>query len=155
MNYEVQQTDLQAQPTAVVRGHVTRDGIGDFLGRAFGNVMAAVAEQGLDITGAPFGFYGPPDDDGFDVEAGFPVSGAVLPAGDVEASELPGGTCAKTLHVGAYDKVSGAYEALSAWVIDNGQVPAGPAWESYLDPPEVDEPRTAVFLPYGAAGGGR
>lgn len=152
MSYEVQQTDLQAQPAAVVRGHITVEDIGDFLGRAYDHVMAAAAEQGLDITGAPFGFYrfaeGKSD---FDIEAGFPVSGVVLPSGDVEPSELPGGTCAKTLHVGAYDEVQGAHDALFAWVTDNGQVPSGDAWECYLDGPDVPKPRTLVFLPYKAA----
>ncbi len=151
MRYEVQPTELMAQPTAVVRGHADVPDIGDFLGRAYGRVMAAAGEQGLDITGAPFGYYRFTDKGGFDIEAGFPVSGPILPSGDVEPSELPGGTCAKTLHVGAYDQVSAAHEALGKWVTDNGQVPSGDPWECYLDGPDVPEPRTLVFLPYKAA----
>ena len=71
MRYEVQPTELMAQPTAVVRGHADVPDIGDFLGRAYGRVMAAAGEQGLDITGAPFGYYRFTDKGGFPIEYDF------------------------------------------------------------------------------------
>lgn len=145
--YEVTLADLQEQHVALVRGHVSVDEIPDFLGGAFGETAGAAAAQGLGITGAPFARYSFPEEGVFDIEAGFPVSGAVRAGGRVEAGTLPGGTVARTLHVGPYDAVAEAYDAVESYLTDNGYEPAGAAWECYLDDPEVDNPRTEVFMP--------
>jgi effector-binding domain-containing protein len=151
MRYEMQFVDLQAQRTAVVRGHVRAGELPDFLGPAFGEVINVLDKQGLHPTGAPFGRYRPTDDGGFDVTVGFPCSGVVETTGRVEPDGLPGGRVARTLHVGAYGDVGAAYEALTSWLTDEGCVTAGEAWESYLDGPEVPEPRTEVFIPCAGA----
>ena len=148
MRYETQFVDLQAQHTAVVRGHVKVEEIQEFLGPAFGEVINVIDKQGLHPTGAPFGKYRPVEGGGeFDVEVGFPCSDVVEPAGRVEPAELPGGRVARTLHVGAYGDVGAAYEATFSWLTDEGCVTAGEPWECYLDGPEVPEPRTEVFVP--------
>lgn len=146
MTYDVELATLQQQTTAVVRGHVGRDGIGDFLGGAFGEVMGLLGRQGLAPAGSPFGRY-VVTADGFDVEAGFPVPPGVLPGGRVEVSSLPGGVTAHTLHVGGYGDVAAAYEAVTGWLTENGYAAHGEPWESYLDGPEVAAPRTEVFFP--------
>ncbi len=159
MDYEVELVDLQEQRTAVVRGHATLDGIADFLGGAFGVVSRALDEHATGPAGPPFAQYATATD-GFDVEAGFPVGGRVggLADGPVEgtvegaadgvvAGELPGGRAARTLHRGSYAGVAAAYDALGGWLTENGYRPAGAPWESYLDGPDVDEPRTIVYLP--------
>lgn len=152
MTYDIQLTELQAQPAAVVHGHVVdENGIGDFLGRAFGEVMGVMEQQGVHPAGAPFGRYRPTPDGGFDVEAGFPVSGPVTGVGDVEPLLLPGGRCVRTLHVGDWGKLEGAYAALKDWAVDNGCTPREDPWESYLDGPDVPEPRTEVYMPYDVA----
>jgi effector-binding domain-containing protein len=146
MDNEVCLANLQRQSTAVVRGHVTQDDIATFLGEAFGEVMTALSQQGLTPAGPPFGRY-VQSDDGFDVEAGFPVDRPVTSTERVTAGELPGGSVAYTVHVGAYDTVAAAYAATLEWLSDNGFVVSGDAWESYLDGPDVPRPRTEVFVP--------
>jgi effector-binding domain-containing protein len=146
MRYEMQFVDLQAQHTAIVCGQIKAEELPEFLGGAFGEVIAALDEQGLHPTGAPFGRYRPTEG-GFDVEVGFPCSDVVKPEGRVEASELPGGRAARTMHVGPYDDVGAAYEAALSWITDEGCVVTGAPWECYLDGPEVPEPRTEVFIP--------
>ncbi|HET7310710.1 MAG TPA: GyrI-like domain-containing protein [Mycobacteriales bacterium] len=146
MTYEVELVELQAQPVAVVRGHVTQGEIPAFLGGTFGEVLEALADQGLAAVGPPFGRYVPAAD-GFDVEAGFPTNRPVRPFGRVEACELPGGRAARVLHRGDYGGVAAAYNAAVEWVAAHGYVAAEPPWECYLDGPEVPEPRTVVYLP--------
>lgn len=146
-SYTVELVDLQEQECAVVRGHVSLEEIGPFMGRAFGSVMTALARQGVAVAGAPFGRYFPAAEGGWDVEAGFPVHGAVAADGDVVASVLPAGSAARTLHVGDYGGLGAAYEATRRWIIENGHVPDGAPWECYLDGPEVANPRTEVFMP--------
>ena len=144
MGYDVELVDLQEQSTAVARGHVTLEGIADFLGAAFGEV--ALASQGVRTAGPPFAQYAVRSD-GFEVEAGFPTVAAVEPTGGVTPGVLPGGRTARTLHHGPFDQGAAAYDALATWVTDDGYRPSGPPWESYLDGPDVPEPRTMVYLP--------
>ena len=146
MDLQVEQVELTEQPTAVVRAHVPRDEIGSFLGEAYGEVIAAIGAQGVQPVGMPFGRYLPGPEE-FHVEAGFPTSAPVRPAGRVVAGTFPGGSAITILYRGAYDGVGAAYEAGEAWLAAHGWVVTAPPWETYLDDPEVPEPRTLVCIP--------
>jgi effector-binding domain-containing protein len=143
---ETEMAELTAQPAAVVRGHVRAEDLPAFLGGAFGEVMRVLAAQRQEPAGAPFGRY-VPTGDGFDAEVGFPTSAPVAPSGRVTATELPGGRVAVAMHVGSYDTVGETYRRLIEWVAARGCTPVGTPWESYLDEPDVSEPRTLVHIP--------
>ena len=147
MGYEIDLVHLPAQPAAVVRAHVGHNGIGDFLGQAFGEVMSAMGEQGLHPAGAPFGRYRPTEEGGWDVEAGFPVSAEPTESGRVQATTLPAGSAAHTTHVGDYGNLGAAYRAVADWIVAKGMAPSGDPWECYLDEPGVANPRTEVYFP--------
>lgn len=144
--YEIELVDLAPQHVAIVCGHVTPPELPEFLGAAFDEVRQALGRQGLAPAGPPFGRYRPTRD-GFDVEAGFPATGPVKPSGRVTSCTLPGGPAARALHRGAYTSVGAAYAAVADWLGGHGFRPAGEPWESYLDDPEVAEPRTLVHQP--------
>lgn len=146
LTYDVELVEVPPQSAAVVHAHVTRDEIAGFIGAAFGEVMQTLTAQGLAPAGPPFGCF-VPGGDGFDVDAGFPTTGAVAPAGRVVAYEVPGGLVARTMHTGGYGEVAAAYEAVAEWVAGHGYVATAPPWETYLDGPEVAEPRTVVSMP--------
>ena len=146
VSYDIRIENRKEQVAAVVRERVSLDDLPTFLGGAFSEVAAALAEQNLYPSGPPFGQYAFVDG-GFDVAAGFPASGAVTSTGRVEAMVLPGGPIATTLHVGSYDKVSAAYLAITEWLTGSRLVVAGDPWECYLDDPEVEAPRTLVCFP--------
>jgi effector-binding domain-containing protein len=147
MEYQVEQVELAPQHSAVVRGEVRHDGVAEFLGGAFGEVMGVLAAQVVQPAGPPFGRY-VPTSDGFEVEAGFPTGAPVQPTGRVVASSLPGGPAAQVLHRGPYAEVAAAYQAAEAWLAGRGWDASATPWESYLDDPEVAEPRTVVSMPF-------
>lgn len=146
MDYTVELREITGQSAAVVCGHVTMAGMSEFIGAAFTEVTARVAEQGLHCAGPPFGRFRP-QGDGFDVEVGFPTDGAFTAAGSATPSELPGGPVAQVMHRGGYDAVAGAYAALERWQQEHGYESTGDPWETYLDDPEVEDPRTLVSAP--------
>jgi effector-binding domain-containing protein len=147
MAYDVDIVERQEQPSAVVRGNADIAHLPEFLGRAFGEVAALVQEEHLAFAGPPFGRFTPTGDGRFDVEAGFPVAGPVRPGGTVDVISLPGGLAAHTVHVGAYDGIAAAYEATASYVHKEGFLPNGLPWETYLDGPDVANPRTEVYFP--------
>jgi effector-binding domain-containing protein len=153
-HHEVHEVEVAPRSTAVIRATLDVPEIGPWFGHALGTLAASLAERGIVIVGQPFARYHPvtEGEDRFEVEAGFPVGGPIEPHGDVEASTLPGGPHATTVHVGPYDGLPAAYDALAKWIAAEGGMPAGDIWEVYeSDPEQEPDPatwRTRVFWPY-------
>lgn len=148
---EVSLQELQLQHTAVLRRRVSHEGLGAFFATAFDEVVQTLVTQEAVASGPPFARYHALQGGDWDVEAGVPVQAPIRAAGEVHSSSLPAGTAAHVLHTGPFDDLGRAHEALSAWVQANGFRPYGEAWETYLDGPEVPEPRTAIYQPCVAA----
>jgi len=113
-------------------------------------VMQALQEQHAFPVGPPFASYRM-DGDTFVVSAGFPVRLPITAAGRVVPSSLPGGQVVSTLHIGPYEQVAQAYDAMMSWLPAHHLAPTGDPWEQYLDGPEVAQPRTLVHLPVAQA----
>ena len=154
--YEITQVDLVETPVAVVRATLSVAQMGPWLSQAFGAVDAYVAGRGVGPVGMPFGRYHPVGGDRFAVEAGFPVAHEVAGAGQVVGSRLPGGPAVQTWHVGPYEALAAAYEALEGWLREHGGTAVGDAWEVYhSDPAAEPDPagwRTEVIQPFRFAG---
>ncbi len=69
-------------------------------------------------------------------------------AGEVYATETPGGEAAVAVHRGAYDRMNEAHDAIRKWMAANGRESTGHSWEIYGDPtPEpADTETTVVYL---------
>lgn len=102
---EVKETRLVAQPTVVIRAKVHPDQLGSVMSKLFPVVMAFVQDSGAEPAGPPFSRYlcvnG--NDEEWDIACGIPVSRPLTGAGQVEASELPGGAVVTTVHRGRYE----------------------------------------------------
>lgn len=143
--YEIEMRTLEARPTLTMHGVLGIEDIGQWLGKAYSAVERHAASIHAGLAGPPFARYRPLDESftKFEVEAGFPTHLAVEGAGGVVSSELPGGPAAVTIHVGPYDAMKPAYEAILAWLAERGASPEGAAWEVYLsDPAEHPDPAT-------------
>jgi effector-binding domain-containing protein len=156
-DHEVVEVDATPQATAVIRATLSVREIGPWFGPTLGRLATWLAEREVPIVGPPFARYHVihPEHEGFEVEAGVPVGAPIDGDGDVAASSLPGGPHATTLHVGPYEDLPAAYDAVAAWIAERGGEPAGDMWEVYeSDPVEQPDPatwRTRVFCPYRPA----
>ena len=146
MTYDIHTVEIDPQHAAVLTGTCSMSEVGPFLGQAFDRVLAALAHAAVAVDGKPFARYDMVEG-GFHVEAGFPCPADLDLDGDVRTITLPGGTAALTTHVGSYEGVAAAYQAIEAWFASSGHRPTGAPWETYLDGPEVPEPRTTVTWP--------
>ena len=112
MDYEIDARELAEQPTAVSSTTLAVRDIGPWLGSAYAAVASRLASEGAGPAGPPFARYRVLGGGRFDVEAGFPALKPIAPEGDVKASTLPAGPVAHTVHVGPYDAMEPAYDAL-------------------------------------------
>jgi effector-binding domain-containing protein len=77
-------------------------------------------------------------DDAPSVEVGVLVGAAFEPEGRVVPSHLPGGRVVMTLHRGDYVGLPGAHDAVHRAAAARRLTLAGPRWEIYGHPPEVE-----------------
>jgi effector-binding domain-containing protein len=123
--------------------------VGDIVGRLIGEVWGALERAGVHPISGPYArtIWLP----GSDLEVGFPVAEPFSADGRVVAGELPAGRVAVTTHVGPYDQLGPVYNAVRAWIEEQGLAIAGLPWEQYLsDPNETPDPkdwRTEVVFP--------
>ena len=146
LKYEVKSREIEPQRVATIRERVPTTAIGKAMGEGFGEVAHAVEMIGAEIDGLPFAIHHSVSPEEVDVEIGFPVIGDVE-VGRVHTGTLDGGLVACTVHMGPYEEVGSAYEAVSGWVQLHGKRVIGSPREVYLnEPAEGVVPLTEVQM---------
>jgi effector-binding domain-containing protein len=75
-----------------------------------------------------------------DIEIGFPVKSTLHGQDEIQSGEIPAGKVAQCLYTGPYNKIEPAYNALTAYVEEQGYKATGVAYEFYLNDPGEVEP---------------
>jgi effector-binding domain-containing protein len=135
---------------AAVRREVAPGAIGSAWGSALDKVWEFIRSQaGLWTDGHNIFLYhhskpGAPILCDFGVE----VTRSFEGAGEVYATETPGGEAAVTVHRGPYNRMNEAHNAIGKWMAANRRESAGHSWEIYGDPtPDpADTETTVVYL---------
>jgi effector-binding domain-containing protein len=68
-----------------------------------------------------------------EIDFGVQVSHPFEPDGNVRCSKTPVGEVATTVHVGPYDRLGEAHNAIHAWCSANGRKIGPASWEIYGD----------------------
>jgi effector-binding domain-containing protein len=129
-------TRSAAQLTAVIHITIPRSEIRKVMGPGIGELMAAVAAQGLAPAGPVFSHHFKMDPDTFDFEVGVPVSKPVAPSGRVQPGQLPATTVVRTVYHGPYEGLGAAWGEFCAWIDSHGHKTRPDLWECYVAGPE-------------------
>lgn len=150
MDYKVRIVHEPARNLAVMTFHSTVAQLPEQMGRAFREVTDYLHRHGAPPAGPAVAYYEMVED-GFLVAAGFTVPRELPAEGDVVPLQLPDVEVATTTHLGAYDRLSEAYDALKQGAAAQGREveETGGMWEEYWSGPETpaEEARTEVFWP--------
>ena len=128
--------ETTAQPAAVIRFTIPREEIRNVMGPGIGELMAAVAAQGIAPAGPLFSHHFRMDPKVFDFELGIPVKRLVTVAGRVQPGQLPAARVARTVYHGPYEGLGSAWGEFGAWIAAAGHTPAANLWECYVAGPE-------------------
>jgi effector-binding domain-containing protein len=150
--------DVAPMTTAAVRVSRTPDDLAAAFPEFLPKVSVRVAELGGAIAGPPYARYHGMADGRFDVEIGAPIVAPIptlralaeVDPGEVGASSLPGGRVAVLTHVGPYASLGDSWRRGEAWLAEAGHRSSGPAWELYVDDPDLVAPdrlRTEITFP--------
>jgi effector-binding domain-containing protein len=129
-------TETAAQQAAVIHLTIPRSEIQQVMGPAIGEVMSAVAAQGIAPAGPVFSHHFRMSPEVFDFEVGVPVSKAVAAAGRVKPGQLPAAKVARTVYHGPYEGLGAAWGKFGQWIAANGHQPTPNVWECYVAGPE-------------------
>jgi effector-binding domain-containing protein len=131
---QIIQTDVQE--AAVIRLTIPRSEMMKVFGPAVGELMAALAAQGVEPIGAVFAHHLKMAPDTFDFELGVKVSAPVKATGRVKPGWLPGVKVARTVYSGAYEGLPSAWGEFDKWMRANGHEQAEALWELYSVGPQ-------------------
>lgn len=140
-----------AEPAAVIHLTVPRGDMRKVFGPAVGELMSALAAQGVKPEGAIFAHHLKMSDGVFDFELGVRIAAPFKAVGRVRPGELPAVTAARAVYSGSYEGLPGAWGDFSAWLKANGHAPREDLWEVYaVGPQATPEPsgwRTELVRP--------
>lgn len=128
MKYEVRLEASAGAPIAIVHRQATRPQLGAVIQAACGLVWNAVRAQQVTGAGRHVAIYW---DDAINVDIGVELAEPFAGGGEVVGTTLPQGMTAAVTHVGPYDQLGGAPQAIQAWCAANARRLAGPSWEIY------------------------
>lgn len=127
--------------------------IGANIGKAYEALFGYLGRTGAFPSGPPVSVYYDEEykEEGMDVESCVPTMDLLPGDGDVKGHVLAGGKVASTLHAGPYDQVGKDWDALMAWISENGWRPKPGGREIYLvGPGQTEDPaefRTELACP--------
>jgi effector-binding domain-containing protein len=136
----IELTTTEAQNGLAIREKVRYTEIASTMGRMYQELAMYMQGKGIDIAGPPFAYYHSWTDQETDMECGFPVAGKVQGEGKISECTLPAVKAVVGMHVGPYNTVMQTYQAIEAWMKQNGHQPAKYMWESYLNDPSTTPP---------------
>ena len=125
-----------AQTAAVIHLTVPRSDMMKVFGPAAGELMAALAAQGMKPEGAIFAHHLKMSAGNFDFELGVRVSTPVKATGRVKPGELPAAKVVRTVYSGPYEGLPAAWGELTKWIKVNGHEQADELWELYSVGPQ-------------------
>lgn len=130
---------ITAQPTAIIHLTIPRDEIQSVMGPGLGELHAAVAAQGIAVTGPWFTHHLKITPETFDFEISLPVASPVAATGRVRPSVWPAMKVARTIYHGGFEGLGEAWGEFGDWVEAQGFAPAEDLWERYLAGPEASD----------------
>jgi effector-binding domain-containing protein len=136
MTYHCEMTEQSARPTLSIRRRAPAQKLPELLGSWYMVIAQYLAELGEAPLGPPYLALYNRDMEDLDLELGFEVAKALPGNEEIQASELPAGKQVSCIYTGPYLQMAGAYNALTAWVQENGYEPSGVAYEFFLNSPE-------------------
>lgn len=135
MKYEIVVENARAGLIAAVRTRVTIAEIGRAWKPALDQVWAFLKTNGELRPGHNLFLYHHPEhrNDPMDVDFGVQLARRFEQQGNVRCVETPAGEVARTVHVGPYDRLGEAHDAVHAWCAAHKRKIAQASWEVYGD----------------------
>src|SRR3954449_4162266 len=126
MEYDVRLEQLGSRPLAVVRRRASSQELARVVPDACGLVWSVVRAQKVAGAGRHVALYW---GDQINLEVGVELEAPFAGHGEVVGSSTPAGAVATATHIGPYNRLHEAHQAVLDWCARHGHTLAGPSWE--------------------------
>jgi effector-binding domain-containing protein len=142
---------LEPELYACVAATTTPREVGSILHRIVPQVQEYLARNGLQPIGQPLARYYRYEREVVEMDAGIRIATPASGDGTVTVKELPGGDVAVAVHIGPYRTLRSTYDALAAWLEQEGRTPREAPWELYVTDattePDTARRQTEIYWP--------
>jgi effector-binding domain-containing protein len=151
LEYEILVINALPRELAAIRERVSLPELSETFPRLLNEVWQLLNESKVHSTGHNVTLYESAEHDAsgvlvFEAWFGVEVHEALPDSNRVRSAQTPGGAVACTMHLGTYDGVAEAHEALQRWCEANNRPITGKSWEVYgAWSDEASKLRTDVF----------
>lgn len=153
MTYEIAQLRETTRNLAVTRFTATPDQISTHMEAAFPTVFGYLGRHGIEPLGPPLACYLMAGEERWEVRVGCEVRDPIPEGEGMEPFVLAECESLSTVHVGPYDDLAKAYEALESRARELGvQLDPVLMWEEYLTGPDVPPEQTRTMIHWPLAG---
>jgi effector-binding domain-containing protein len=128
MDYDIHLENSESRPLAVARRRAGSRELPKLVPQLCGLVWGVVRSQHIKGAGRHVAVY---LDCEINLEVGVELDAPFAGHGEVVGSSLPAGTVATTVHMGPYQQLGAAHQAIRDWCANHGYALAGPSWEIY------------------------
>jgi len=150
MSYEITTEKVTSQPIASIDVHASPEELGGLIPRLLDEVWTQLEAAGIDRLARNVVIY---YDEEVHLEAGIEAPADFQGQDRVESSSTPAGLAARTVHMGPYERLGDAHEALRRWCAEHGHHTVGPVWEVYGEwNDDTSKLRTEVYYLIDSAG---
>ncbi len=140
MGYQFELIDEKEQAVLSMRIRTAVGNLPQEFGRVYGEILQYLEEIGERTEGPAFGAYYNMDMEDLDVEIGFVVPKTIAGKGEIQSGTISAGKQVSYLYKGPYTEMAPVYDAMMAWIGENGHAPTGVSYEYYYNSPaEVPE----------------
>lgn len=147
MAYEILTANLPASEAVSIRATIPMAELQEFFGPAFHELSELIRAHGANPAGPPFVRYYSVSPKAVDLEAVMSCDRPVPAGGRAKAIRLVAAQAAIVRHVGHYEKMKPAYDAITEWMRNNNKTPSEAPREVYVTTPaEVPDPSEWVTL---------
>lgn len=152
--YEIKLKEVPNMLAITLRGFSNMQNISEDMGKFYHELWDYWVKNGLEHDGGTqcFALYhGEFNPQKIDIECGFSVKKQMPAEGRVKCREVEGQLMASTVHTGSYQTLENAYNAIFAWMNENGyEISEGPMRDVYFNDPAVtpeNELKTESLFP--------
>jgi effector-binding domain-containing protein len=114
-NYEVRTVEVTPTPMAALREDVLWADLADAIRKLLDRVYAFLSSSAVTQHGHNVCVYRSASEQGANMEVGVQVAAPFVAIGEIVCSTTPAGKAAWTIHMGGYERLTEAHQAINIW----------------------------------------
>jgi effector-binding domain-containing protein len=149
--YEIVDYTLPARTLITIRDTASTETVTPKLATMYKKISFFLKSKHLSPCGNPMAVFHKYSIQGFDIEAGLPVSTIIKVSEGLNCSEKEAERTVMIKYFGSYKMISSAYIALQNYIDNNELQRNGPGWEEYITNPTIEadsnKRQTNIYYP--------